>query len=79
MMTLVRLMGFATLECGCLVGRYREVAHNREVDYIEEKGVGCSRATHTRNQVVPELRSHVSGFTCQASSFRLQVSSLTGP
>jgi hypothetical protein len=67
MMTLVRLMGFATLECGCLVGRYREVAHNREVDYIEEKGVDCSRATHKRNQVVP-LREHETRITVFAAA-----------
>lgn len=51
-MTLVRLLGFATLDCGCLVGRYRELAQNREVDYIEEKGRECERPTHRRNQVV---------------------------
>jgi hypothetical protein len=61
-MALVRLMGFATLDCGCLVGRYREMARNREVDYIEEKGPDCSRVTHKRNQVVP-LREHETRIT----------------
>ena len=51
-MTMVRLLGFATLDCGCLIGRYRELAQNREVDYVEEKGRECERATHRRNQVV---------------------------
>ena len=37
-MSVVRLLGFATLNCGCVVGRYREVATSREVQYIEEKG-----------------------------------------
>ena len=32
-MPLLRLLGFATLECGCLVGRYGEMAVDREVDY----------------------------------------------
>jgi hypothetical protein len=35
-MSVVRLLGFATLNCGCVVGRYREVATSREVQYIEE-------------------------------------------
>lgn len=52
-MPLFRLVGFATLDCGCLVGRYREMAVDREVDYIEEKGGGCGCAEHQRNQLVP--------------------------
>ncbi len=51
-MPLFRLVGFATLSCGCLVGRYREVALNREVDYVEEKGNVCWSSDHQRNQVV---------------------------
>ena len=34
----VRLLGFTTLGCGCIVGRYRELATNRDVNYVEEKG-----------------------------------------
>ena len=37
-MSLFRLLGFTTLACGCVVGRYREVATSREVRYVEEKG-----------------------------------------
>ena len=37
-MSLVRLLGFTTLACGCVIGRYREVATSREVSYVEEKG-----------------------------------------
>ena len=51
-MLLLRLVGFTTLSCGCLVGRYREVAVNREVHYIEEKGGGCWSADHQRNHLV---------------------------
>ena len=40
-MSLVRLLGFTTLGCGCVVGRYREVATSREVRYVEEKGKDC--------------------------------------
>ncbi len=47
MMSLVRLLGFTTLGCGCVTGHYREVATNREVTYVEEKGnhVRASRAS----------------------------------
>ena len=41
----VRLLGFTTLGCGCIVGRYRELATNRDVNYVEEKGNGCVRPT----------------------------------
>jgi hypothetical protein len=51
-MSLVRLLGFTTLECGCVVGRYREVANSREVAYIEEKGVRCMAHHHRRNHTL---------------------------
>lgn len=51
-MSLVRLLGFTTLTCGCVSGRYREVATNREVTYIEEKGGQCAQPGHQRNQPV---------------------------
>ena len=56
-MPLFRLVGFTTLSCGCLVGRYREVALNREVDYVEEKGNACWSSSHQRNQVVAAERA----------------------
>ena len=40
-MSLVRLLGFRTLTCGCVIGRYRELATSREVSYVEEKGGAC--------------------------------------
>ena len=49
-MSLVRLLGFTTLTCGCVSGRYREVATGREVTYIEEKGAACGNSGHQRNQ-----------------------------
>ncbi len=49
-MSLVRLLGFTTLTCGCVSGRYREVGTDREVTYIEEKGGACRQASHQRNQ-----------------------------
>lgn len=51
-MSLVRLLGFSTLTCGCVVGRYREVATSREVRYVEEKGKTCVSHHHRRNHTV---------------------------
>jgi len=51
-MSLVRLLGFTTLACGCVVGRYREVATSREVGYVEEKGKTCVSHHHRRNHAV---------------------------
>jgi hypothetical protein len=55
-MGLVRLLGFATLACGCLVGRYLELAGNREVVYVEEKGTACPVHSHRRNHAIPPTR-----------------------
>ena len=52
MMSLVRLLGFKTLTCGCIIGRYREVASSREVSYVEEKGKTCGNHGHRRNHTV---------------------------
>lgn len=51
-MSLVRLIGFTTLGCGCVVGKYREVATSREVTYVEEKGQGCGSHGHRRNHTI---------------------------
>jgi hypothetical protein len=51
-MSLVRLLGFTTLACGCVIGKYREVATSREVAYVEEKGKCCGRHGHRRNQTI---------------------------
>ena len=56
-MSLVRLLGFSTLECGCVVGRYLELSVNREVVYVEEKGMDCEVHGHRRNHVVPRPRT----------------------
>lgn len=55
-MSLVRLLGFRTLQCGCVSGRYWEIAVNREVHYIEEKGAACLQTAHQRNQPVSPAR-----------------------
>jgi hypothetical protein len=52
MMSLVRLLGFSTLACGCVIGKYREVATSRELNYVEEKGQTCASHGHRRNHTV---------------------------
>jgi hypothetical protein len=51
-MSLVRLLGFRTLTCGCVIGRYRELATNRELTYVEEKGQACDTYGHRRNHTI---------------------------
>lgn len=53
-MSLVRLLGFRTLTCGCVIGRYRELATSREVSYVEEKGADCQSHGHRRNHTITE-------------------------
>ena len=55
-MSLVRLLGFATLGCGCVIGRYRELATSRELAYVEEKGATCATHGHRRNHTVASER-----------------------
>ena len=49
MMSLVRLLSFTTLACGCVTGKYREIATHREITYVEEKGSACAHHAHRRN------------------------------
>ena len=58
-MSLVRLLGFTTLSCGCVVGRYRELATSREITYVEEKGKTCGSHGHRRNHTVVGDRYNV--------------------
>lgn len=55
-MSVVRLLGFATLSCGCVVGRYRDVGSTREIVYVEEKGASCESHAHRRNHTVSAER-----------------------
>jgi hypothetical protein len=66
-MSLVRLLGFTTLTCGCVVGRYREVATSREVSYVEEKGKACASHGHRRNHTIAAER-RTSGVTLNKAS-----------
>ena len=51
-MSLVRLLGFRTLACGCVIGQYRELATSRELTYVEEKGAQCETHAHRRNHTI---------------------------
>jgi hypothetical protein len=67
-MSLVRLLGFTTLACGCVVGRYREVTTSREVAYVEEKGKTCGSHSHRRNHTVPTERLNASSIALSAKA-----------
>jgi hypothetical protein len=68
-MSVVRLLGFSTLPCGCVVGRYRDVGSTREIVYVEEKGVGCMSHAHRRNHTVsPERERYYAPPTTSAAS-----------
>ena len=67
MMSLVRLLGFRTLACGCVTGHYREIATNREVTYVEEKGLGCENHGHRRNHTLTAARAALSALAAKAS------------
>jgi hypothetical protein len=69
-MSVVRFLGFATLPCGCVVGRYRDVGSTREFVYVEEKGASCGSHAHRRNHTVSAERERraatVSGLPAHA-------------
>jgi len=55
-MSIVRLLAFETLGCGCVAGHYREASSMRAVTYIEEKATSCTSPLHRRNHVVAAPR-----------------------
>ncbi len=52
-------LGFRTLTCGCVIGRYRDLASGRELTYVEKKGSTCESHAHRRNHTVAADREHV--------------------
>ena len=68
-MSLVRLLGFRTLSCGCVIGRYREHATSRELTYVEEKGATCDLHGHRRNHTISteRLRASIAFISAKAS------------
>ena len=68
-MSLVRLLGFRTLTCGCVIGRYREVATSREVTYVEEKGPAA-----TSTATAATTRFHAERVRRRRASFAIKAS-----
>ena len=53
--------GFQNLTCGCVVGRYRDLASGRELTYVEEKGSTCdTHAPSPQSHGRQSGRAHVS-------------------
>ena len=67
MMSLVRLLGYTSLACGCVTGHYREIATTREVTYVEEKGRSCDQHAHRRNHTLAPARFGGAAVTARAS------------
>ena len=67
-MSLVRLLGFRTLTCGCVIGRYRELATSRELTYVEEKGTNCDTHGHRYNHTIGAERLGASAATAFAKA-----------
>jgi len=64
----VRLLGFTTLDCGCIVGRYRELSTSRDVNYVEEKGDACKTHGHRRNHTISDRLAGASLLTAVRSA-----------
>ena len=73
-MSVVRLLGFATLPCGCVVGKYRDLASTREVAYVEEKGAGCDSPAHRRNHTISSARESVPSLAPSLAAVRASAS-----
>lgn len=55
-MSIVKLLGFETLGCGCLVGHYRDAGTVSVVTYVEEKASACDQPGHRRNHALVTRR-----------------------
>ena len=55
-MSIVKLLGFETLGCGCVVGHYRDAGTISVVTYVEEKSVTCADPSHRRNHATMSRR-----------------------
>lgn len=60
-MSIVKLLGFETLGCGCVVGHYREAGTIRVVTYVEEKATTCAEPSHRRNHATVSRRRRTGG------------------
>lgn len=50
-----------------MTGHYREVATNREVTYVEEKGQACGLHAHRRNHTLAPPKYSLSPLSVRAS------------
>ena len=73
-MSLVRLLGFRTLTCGCVIGRYREIATSRELTYVEEKGQACDQYGHRRNHTIAPERYQATTAMIATASLAVKAS-----
>lgn len=55
-MSIVKLLGFEPLGCGCVAGHYRDAGTISVVTYIEEKAVTCAEPSHRRNHALMARR-----------------------
>lgn len=62
-MSIVKLLGFETLVCGCVVGHYRDAGTISVVTYVEEKATTCGETSHRRNHAVMTRRRRASAST----------------
>ncbi len=51
-MSFVRLRGYSTLSCGCIIGHYHELGSERDVSYVEQKGTACPDHQHRNNKTI---------------------------
>jgi len=65
-MSIVKLLGFETLGCGCVVGHYREAGTVRVVTYVEEKATTCAEPSHRRNHATISRRRRSTGTSASA-------------
>jgi hypothetical protein len=67
-MSIVKLLGFETLTCGCVVGHYRDAGTISIVTYVEEKATTCGEASHRRNHAVMSRRRRASAPAAAAAA-----------
>jgi len=67
-MSIVKLLGFETLACGCVVGHYRDAGTISVVTYVEEKATTCAEASHRRNHAVMTRRRRASSAATAAAA-----------
>jgi hypothetical protein len=67
-MSIVKLLGFETLDCGCVVGHYRDAGTISVVTYVEEKAATCGDGCHRRNHAVVSRRRRVAAPPASAAT-----------